>query len=71
MAHRTTPVTFEVVWSDRGHWCRTCLLGSGIRWVIALATNGGLFALGLQEIVRCNDCGGSDVEVEAGRGNHR
>lgn len=50
----------ELLDHDHGHWCRTCLLGTGIR-VYAAVTFGA--ASYVSQHVGCQVCGGGDIEV--------
>jgi len=53
---RVTPLGY-----DTGHWCRTCVLPSGIR--VWLGVQCGP-ALSMRAHVWCRDCGGRNIEIE-------
>lgn len=65
--YRITAVVCEVLAHDTGHWCRRCLLGSGVRaWVtVRLGSQ-----MHLQTRVWCDECGGQDIEVAVDHGRH-
>lgn len=53
-------VAMEVLLIEGGHWCRSCLLSSGVRiWFVTRTGPASTLRSGL----RCTDCGGDDIEV--------
>lgn len=57
---RLVLVAIEPLSHDEGHWCRYCLLPSGIRqWVAVRFTD----RMHLQVRVWCGDCGGHDIDL--------
>lgn len=56
-----TAVVRELVTFDEGHWCRTCMLPSGIRAWIAVRQGDRMH---LQTLVYCDDCAGDAITIE-------
>lgn len=50
----------ELVDHDHDHWCNTCMLGTGIRAVMAVILGERMHT---QTSLWCLECGGRDVTV--------
>lgn len=62
MATTAAHVVVELLDHDRGHWCNTCQLPSGIRaWIVKHCAH----AMHIGVMVWCDDCDGQDVTVDA------
>ena len=59
---RVVSVRREMVDHDRGHWCRVCLLPTGLRAHIALTLQGRMM---ITQMVWCEDCGSRSIDVES------
>jgi hypothetical protein len=53
-------MSVETVAHDHGHWCITCALSTGIRFVISTGLGD---RLALQERLICVECGGNNIHV--------
>ena len=58
MAHamRVTSVRVEYLTHDEGHWCNTCMLGTGMRFWVAIIGPAGMH---LQQRLWCYEHDGS------------
>ncbi len=56
MAMRVVSVRVEYLTHDEGHWCNTCMLGTGMRFIVAIISPTGLH---LQERLWCYEHEGS------------
>lgn len=53
---RVVSVAVEYLTHDEGHWCNTCMLGTGMRFYVAITGPGGMH---LQERLWCYEREGS------------
>lgn len=57
---RTVRLAVEYLDHEIGHWCRRCLLSTGMLFWVAVRGPRGMH---LQLKPWCHECGGTDVEI--------
>lgn len=61
MASVTVAVVTELLDHDHGHWCRVCLLASGIRAWVAVRVGSRVT---MQVRTWCQECGSRDIAID-------